>query len=34
VALANGGTRAAALNVVLKNAKIYGLKDCEIEKTE
>jgi hypothetical protein len=32
--LADGGTRAAALKLVVKNATIYGLKDSEIDKTE
>jgi hypothetical protein len=32
--LADGGTRAAALKLVVKDAKIYGLKDSEIDKTE
>jgi hypothetical protein len=32
--LADGGTRAAALNLVMKNVKVHGLKDCEIDKTE
>jgi hypothetical protein len=32
--LADSGTRAAALRLVLKNAKVYGLKDSEIDKTE
>jgi hypothetical protein len=32
--LADGGTRSAALKLILKNVKIYGLKDSEIDKTE
>jgi hypothetical protein len=32
--LADGGTRAAALKLVVKDAKIYGLKGCEIDKAE
>jgi len=32
--LADGGTRAAALRLVVRNVKVYGLKDCEIDKTE
>jgi hypothetical protein len=28
------GTRAAALRFVVKNVKVYGLKDCQIEKAE
>jgi len=32
--LADGGTRAAALSLVVRNVKVYGLKDCEIDKTE
>jgi len=34
VVFTNGGTRAAALTVVLKNVKSYGFNDCEIDKTE
>jgi hypothetical protein len=32
--LADGGTRAAALRLAVKNVKVYGLKDCQIDKTE
>jgi hypothetical protein len=32
--LADGGNRAASLRLVVKNVKVYGLKDCEIDKTE
>jgi hypothetical protein len=34
VVLTDGGTRAAALRLVLKNIKTYGIKDYEIDKIE
>ena len=32
--LSDGDTNAVFQNLALKNVKVYGLKDCQIEKAE